>query len=35
MLILHNLIRFAYTRSRSSLWLAASEGLLLLSLACC
>lgn len=32
MLILHNLTRFAYTRSRSSLWLAACEGLLTLSL---
>ncbi|PQP05156.1 hybrid sensor histidine kinase/response regulator [Pseudomonas frederiksbergensis] len=32
MLILHNLTRYAYTRSRSSLWLAACEGLLLLSL---
>jgi len=32
MLILHNLIRYAYTRSRSSLWLAASEGCLMLSL---
>jgi len=31
MLILHNLIRFTYTRSRSSLWLAACEGFLLLS----
>jgi hypothetical protein len=26
MLILHNLIRFAYTRSRSSLWLAAAKA---------
>ncbi len=33
MLILHNLTRFAYHRSRSSLWLAASELLLMLSLA--
>ncbi|MEB0046913.1 MULTISPECIES: hybrid sensor histidine kinase/response regulator [unclassified Pseudomonas] len=32
MLILHNLTRYAYTRSRSSLWLAACESLLLLSL---
>ena len=32
MLILHNLTRYAYTRSRSSAWLAACEGLLLLSL---
>ncbi len=32
MLILHNLIRYAYTRSRSSLWLATCEGLLRLSL---
>jgi len=32
MMILHNLIRYAYTRSRSSLWLAASEGCLILSL---
>ncbi|MNM62334.1 Signal transduction histidine-protein kinase BarA [compost metagenome] len=32
MLILHNLIRYAYTRSRSSLWLAICEGLLMLSL---
>ncbi|KAB0484530.1 Signal transduction histidine kinase [Pseudomonas reinekei] len=32
MLILHNLIRYAYTRSRSSLWLAACEALLMLSL---
>ncbi|WPN57384.1 hybrid sensor histidine kinase/response regulator [Pseudomonas sp. P9_31] len=32
MLILHNLTRYAYTRSRSSLWLAACEVLLLLSL---
>ncbi|NWE50412.1 hybrid sensor histidine kinase/response regulator [Pseudomonas gingeri] len=31
MLILHNLTRFAYTRSRSSLWLASCEALLLLS----
>ncbi|MET1066953.1 MAG: response regulator [Pseudomonas prosekii] len=31
MLILHNLVRFAYTRSRSSLWLAACELLLMLS----
>lgn len=31
MLILHNLTRFAYTRSRSSLWLASCEFLLLLS----
>ncbi|MNQ46796.1 Signal transduction histidine-protein kinase BarA [compost metagenome] len=30
MLILHNLTRYAYTRSRSCLWLAACEGLLLL-----
>ncbi|KPG95080.1 histidine kinase [Pseudomonas sp. RIT-PI-q] len=33
MLILHNLIRYAYTRSRSSLWLASCEALLMLSLA--
>ena len=33
MLILHNLTRYAYTRSRSCLWLAACEGLLMLSLA--
>ncbi|MCF5017778.1 hybrid sensor histidine kinase/response regulator, partial [Pseudomonas lactis] len=33
MLILHNLTRFAYHRSRSSLWLAACEFLLMLSLA--
>jgi signal transduction histidine kinase/CheY-like chemotaxis protein len=33
MLILHNLIRYAYTRSRSSLWLASCEVLLMLSLA--
>ena len=33
MLILHNLTRFAYHRSRSSLWLAACEVLLMLSLA--
>ncbi|MHC8316384.1 hybrid sensor histidine kinase/response regulator [Pseudomonas sp. LB3P31] len=33
MLILHNLIRYAYTRSRSSVWLAACEALLMLSLA--
>ena len=32
MLILHNLTRYAYTRSRSSLWLAACEVLLSLSL---
>jgi len=32
MLILHNVVRYAYTRSRSSLWLAACEFLLLLSL---
>lgn len=32
MLILHNLTRFAYTRSRSSLWLAICESLLTLSL---
>jgi signal transduction histidine kinase/CheY-like chemotaxis protein len=32
MLILHNFVRYAYTRSRSSLWLAWCEGLLLLSL---
>ena len=32
MLILHNLIRYAYPRSRSSLWLAVCEGLLSLSL---
>ncbi|WP_077046835.1 hybrid sensor histidine kinase/response regulator [Pseudomonas sp. KK4] len=31
MLILHNLIRYAYTRSRSSLWLAGCEALLMLS----
>ncbi|WP_392885094.1 response regulator [Pseudomonas migulae] len=33
MLILHNLIRYAYTRSRSSLWLSGCEALLMLSLA--
>jgi CheY-like chemotaxis protein len=33
MLILHNLTRYAYHRSRSSLWLAACEVLLMLSLA--
>ena len=33
MLVLHNLIRYAYTRSRSSLWLAGCEALLMLSLA--
>ncbi|MHC8304011.1 hybrid sensor histidine kinase/response regulator [Pseudomonas sp. PB3P13] len=33
MLILHNLIRYAYTRSRSSLWLSGCETLLLLSMA--
>ncbi|MFV0930706.1 hybrid sensor histidine kinase/response regulator [Pseudomonas jessenii] len=32
MLILHNLIRYAYTRSHSALWLATCEGLLMLSL---
>lgn len=32
MLILHNVVRYAYTRSRSSLWLAACEFLLMLSL---
>ncbi|MGE8186760.1 response regulator [Pseudomonas sp. NPDC086278] len=32
MLTLHNLIRYAYTRSRSSLWLAGCEALLMLSL---
>ncbi|WP_460111821.1 hybrid sensor histidine kinase/response regulator [Pseudomonas sp. H3_D04] len=32
MLILHSLVRYAYTRSRSSLWLAACEALLMLSL---
>ncbi|MFP3677878.1 response regulator [Pseudomonas sp. SIMBA_041] len=32
MLILHNFVRYAYTRSRSSLWLAWCEGLLMLSL---
>jgi len=32
MLILHNLVRYAYTRSRSSVWLAICEGLLMLSL---
>lgn len=32
MLILHNLIRYAYTRSRSAVWLAASEACLMLSL---
>jgi CheY-like chemotaxis protein len=31
MLIVQNLTRFAHTRSRSNLWLAASEGLLALS----
>ncbi|OLF56340.1 hybrid sensor histidine kinase/response regulator [Pseudomonas chlororaphis] len=33
MLMLHNLVRYAYTRSRSSLWLAACEALVMLSLA--
>ena len=33
MLILYNLIRYAYTRSRSSLWLAGCEALLMLSMA--
>ncbi|WP_415773089.1 hybrid sensor histidine kinase/response regulator [Pseudomonas sp. LB3P38] len=32
MLILHSLVRYAYTRSRSSLWLAGCEVLLMLSL---
>ena len=32
MLILHNLVRYAYTRSRSCLWLAGCEALLMLSL---
>ena len=32
MLILHNLIRYAYTRSRSSLWLSGCETLLLISM---
>jgi signal transduction histidine kinase/CheY-like chemotaxis protein len=32
MLILHNLVRYAYTRSRSSAWLAGCEALLMLSL---
>jgi len=32
MLILHNLIRYGYSRSRSSLWLAGCEALLMLSL---
>ncbi|ALI02075.1 two-component sensor histidine kinase BarA [Pseudomonas sp. FW306-02-F02-AA] len=32
MLILYNLTRYGYSRSRSSVWLAACEGLLLLSL---
>jgi len=32
MLILHNLVRYAYTRSRSSVWLAGCEALLMLSL---
>jgi len=32
MLILHNLIRYAYTRSRSCLWLSGCEALLMLSL---
>jgi hypothetical protein len=32
MLLLHNLVRYAYSRSRSSLWLAVCEGLLGLSL---
>ena len=31
MLVLHNLIRFAFSRSVSSLWLAACEALLLIS----
>ncbi|SDZ09664.1 hybrid sensor histidine kinase/response regulator [Pseudomonas sp. NFIX28] len=33
MLMLHNLVRYAYTRSRSSLWLASYEALVMLSLA--
>lgn len=33
MLMLHNLVRYAYTRSRSSLWVAACEALVMLSLA--
>ena len=33
MLILHNLIRYAYTRSRSSLWLAGCDALVMISLA--
>ncbi|WP_324726591.1 7TM-DISM domain-containing protein, partial [Pseudomonas chlororaphis] len=33
MLMLHNLVRYAYTRSRSSLWLASCEALVMLSLA--
>lgn len=32
MLLLHNLVRYAYSCSRSSLWLAVCEGLLGLSL---
>ncbi|MDQ3202087.1 MAG: response regulator [Pseudomonadota bacterium] len=32
MLILHNLIRYAYTRSRSSLWLSGCETLLMISM---
>ncbi|KJZ64984.1 hybrid sensor histidine kinase/response regulator [Pseudomonas fluorescens] len=32
MLIVHSLVRYAYTRSRSSLWLAGCEALLMLSL---
>ncbi|TFB41841.1 hybrid sensor histidine kinase/response regulator [Pseudomonas sp. F01002] len=32
MLILHSLVRYAYTRSRSSFWLAGCEALLMLSL---
>ncbi|MHC8331086.1 hybrid sensor histidine kinase/response regulator [Pseudomonas sp. LB3P25] len=32
MLILYSLVRYAYTRSRSSLWLAGCEALLMLSL---
>lgn len=32
MLILHNLTRYAYTRSQTCLWLAACEGLLMLGM---
>ena len=34
MLILHNLVRFGYSRSTSSLWLAATQACVLLSAMC-